>query len=193
MKKALKWTGNIIFTLLLVMMVILVFFTVSSKFSQDGSSKLASYQLMVVLSGSMSPEFNAGDVVVVDAKKKTQYNKGEVITFKDPQDQKKVVTHRIAEVLQNGDQISYRTKGDANNTADSKPVPAANIIGQQKWHIPYLGRVVEFAKTKQGIVLLVVIPGILIIVGEFRRIAKVLTEEVEKRKREIVPEPAAKE
>ncbi|MDR3541171.1 MAG: signal peptidase I [Desulfosporosinus sp.] len=185
MKKTLRRVVNITLTLFLAMMVIVVFFTVTSKFSKDGTSKLGKYQMMEVLSGSMSPVFNAGDVVVVDANGKPLYNTGDVITFKDPQDLKRVITHRVIEVLQQEKQISYRTKGDANNTDDLKPVPAANIIGQEKFRIPYLGWVLEFAKTKLGVVLLVIIPGILMIIDEFRKIYRAMAEDIEKKKQDM--------
>ena len=189
MKKYISMAGNIIIAFLLVAMVVLVFFSVGAKLSPDGIAKMANYKLMVVLSGSMSPVFEAGDVVIVAANKKPAYNKGDVITFKDPEDGKRVITHRVVEVLKEGKQFSYRTKGDANNVADQKPVPASNIIGQQKWRIPYFGRLVEFAKTKQGLVWLIIVPGILIIVSELRSIAKAITEEIERKKREAVAVP----
>ncbi len=192
--KYLRWAGNTIVIFLLAIMVVPVFFSVSSKLSPDGMPKVADYKLMVVLSGSMSPVFKAGDVIVVSgAKKSDQYQKGDIITFKDPEDSRRIVTHRVTEVIRDGNGVSYRTKGDANNVADLKPVPAENVIGQQKWRIPYFGRLVEFAKTKKGLVWLILVPGILIIVSELRSIAKAITDEVERKKREAVAAPWSEE
>lgn len=187
LKKTLHWAANVLVTVLLIAMVVLVFFSVSSKFSGDGTSKFGSYKMLVVLSGSMSPYFNAGDVIIDSTEKKAQYNVGDVITFKDPEDPKKIITHRIIEVVHDGDKLSYHTKGDANNSADPKPIPASNVIGNQKWNIPYFGRVVEFAKTKQGLALLVILPGLLIIAGEFKNLVKVIAEEsISNNEREVV-------
>ncbi|MBU7005677.1 signal peptidase I [Phosphitispora fastidiosa] len=192
--KILKLAGNAFIAVLVLVMVVLVFFTVGSKISPDGLPKLADYRLMVVLSGSMSPVFEAGDVIAVSGQKKqTEYQKGDVITFKDPEDTKRIVTHRVAEVVKDDTGVSYRTKGDANGSIDSKPVPADNVIGQQTIRIPYFGRVVEFAKTKQGLVWLIIVPGVLIIVSELRSIGKAITGEVEKKKQEAVAEPWSKE
>lgn len=161
----------------------------SSKFSGDGSSKLGAYEMMVVLSGSMSPHFNAGDVIIVSTSKLGEYNVGDVITFKDPEDARKIVTHRVAEVQKNGNRVMYRTKGDANSTADPKPVPGSNIIGLQKWSVPYFGKVIEFTKTKQGLILLIILPGILIIASEIRVLAKAMNYQSEENKREVVADP----
>jgi len=193
-KKILKWAGNIFIAVLVLVMAILVFFTVGSRISPDGVPKFADYRLMVVLSGSMSPVFEAGDVIAVSGQKKqTEYQKGDVITFKDPEDTKRIVTHRVAEVIEDDTGVSYRTKGDANESIDLKLVPASNVIGQQTISIPYFGRVVEFAKTKQGLVWLIVVPGVLIIISELRSIGRAITGEVEKKKREAVAEPWSKD
>ncbi|MBP1759584.1 MAG: peptidase [Firmicutes bacterium] len=192
MKRALRWVGSALTTLLLIMMIILVFFAVTSKMSQDGTSKLGNYRMMVVLSGSMSPAFETGDVILISTVKKAQYSKDDIVTFKDPEDMKKIITHRIIDVNQEGNKVSYRTKGDANNSADPKLVPANNVIGQEKLHIPYLGRMIEFGKTKQGIILLILVPGFLIIAGEFKSLIKAITEEVEKKHSEAIGEPSSK-
>ncbi|GAB4259546.1 signal peptidase I [Thermincola ferriacetica] len=194
LRKFMKWIWNIIIGLLLMSMAVLVFFSLGAKISPEGLPGIGSYKMMVVLSGSMSPAFEAGDVIVVSgAKKKDAYQKGDVITFKDPEDDKRIVTHRVVEVIREGKQVSYRTKGDANDAADQKPVPAANVIGQQKWHIPYFGRVVEFAKTRQGLVWMIIVPGIVIILSELRSIGKAITDEIERKRREVVAQPWAGE
>lgn len=183
MKKALKWVGNIITVILVLAMAVLVFFTLGGKLSKDGLPKIAKYKMMVVLSGSMHPAFEAGDVVIVfENPKKDSYKKDDIITFKDPGDIKRIITHRIVEVLNEKNLVSYKTKGDANDTADLKPVPAINVIGQEKMHIPYLGRAVEFAKTKQGFIWLIVVPGLFIILSELRGISKAITNEIGEKK-----------
>jgi signal peptidase I len=175
-KKPLCWIANAFVTLLLITMVILITFSLSSKFSGDSTSKLGSYKMMVVLSGSMSPNFNAGDAIIISSEKRSLYSKGDVITFKDPSNQGKIITHRIIAVQKAGNEPSYLTKGDANASPDSRSVPSTNIIGQQKWHIPYYGRIIEFAKTKLGIVLLVFLPGLIFIAGEFKSLTTFLPE-----------------
>lgn len=181
MKKKLKIVANIVFALLIAAMAVLAFFSVSSKISSDGVSKIANYRFMTVLSGSMHPAFEAGDVIVVDGER-DQFRKDDIITFKDPLDSKRIITHRVAEVLQNVKGISYRTKGDANNATDLNLVPQANVIGIYKIHVPKIGYAINFAKTTKGLIWLIIVPGILIIINELRAIAKAISEEKEVRK-----------
>lgn len=190
----LRWTGNTIVAFILVVMVVLVFFTVGARVTPDGLPKLADYKLMVVLSGSMSPVFEAGDVIVVSGTKSgKEYKKGDIITFKDPEEAARVVTHRVVEVLRDGDTVSYKTKGDANSTPDTSPVPSGHVIGRQELTIPYFGRVVEFSKTKQGLIWMIFMPGVFIIVSELRNITKAVANEVEKKKREAVSEQCSRD
>jgi len=182
MKNVFKILGNVMVVVLMILLVALVFFTISSKKNKDGIPKLGGYQLLVVLSGSMRPVFNEGDVIIVQAVAVSGIKKGAIITFKDPEDSNRIVTHRVIDI-QKHKGLVFKTKGDANNTADRLAVPAGNIIGQMKFKIPYMGKGVEFAKTKKGLVWLIIVPGTLVILSEVRHLAKILAD-TERKKQE---------
>ncbi len=101
---------------------------------------LFKYQPIAVLSGSMSPTFNRGDAVVVrklDAGEKKRLERGDIIQF---QSGARYVIHRIEEVSNDEyGNIEYITKGDHNNTTDSKPVSADEVIGKASFVIPFIG------------------------------------------------------
>jgi signal peptidase len=183
MKRYIGWVGNGVIAVLLVAMAVLVFFSVGSKISSDGMPKFVNYKLMVVLSGSMSPVFEAGDAIIVKFVDIPLIKTGDIITFKDPADAKRIVTHRVIEI-QNKKNLAFKTKGDANSLQDNLPVPAGNVIGKMKFSIPYFGHTVEFAKTKKGLVWLIIVPGVLVILGELRHIAKTMAEK-EKNNEEV--------
>ncbi len=101
---------------------------------------LFKYQPIAVLSGSMSPTFNRGDAVVVrklDDGEKQRLERGDIIQY---QSGSKYVVHRIVEITndENGN-IQYITKGDHNNTNDSKAVSVDQIVGKVSFVIPYIG------------------------------------------------------
>jgi len=104
----------------------------------------------VILSGSMEPALSPGDVVIVSDSVSVQV--GDVITF-DGGDTVPI-THRIIGV----EDGQYITKGDANENADSVPVPPANVLGRVVLSIPLVGYVILWANTGVGQILLVVIP-----------------------------------
>lgn len=126
------------------------------------------YEVMTVLSGSMEPAIHTGSVIAikpVDDPK--HYKVGDVITFKAPDDKQKLITHRIKEVKPKGDLVEYITKGDANKTADLEPVPAGNIVGQYaNFTVPYVGYMLSFAKSKAGLIWLMIVPGALLVVWQ---------------------------
>ncbi len=111
----------------------------------------------VVLSDSMSPEIESGDVVIVEENEPSSIEEGDVITFVRSEEGTPV-THRVSGVDRSGGQTAFETKGDANEQADPTPVPAENVIGTVAFTIPYIGHVIQFANTALGFALLVVLP-----------------------------------
>lgn len=94
----------------------------------------------VIISGSMSPEFEIGDIVIVKEVKERVLKQGDIISFRQGQ---KIITHRIIEVLQEEEKnkIVYKTKGDNNNTEDTGTVDYDSIEGIMIGKIPFIGKV----------------------------------------------------
>lgn len=174
--KTLKWIGNFLMTMILVLVVALFLLAISSKLSKDGVSRFGGYQMMEVLSGSMSPVFEAGDVIVIKPVSTAQIKNGDIITFRSSTNSKMIITHRVVDIV-NEDGLVFKTKGDANDVVDQSNAAAGDVLGRYTLKIPYLGWVVEFAKTKKGMLSLVLVPGILILLTEFRKLMKTLTED----------------
>lgn len=132
----------------------------------------------VVLSSSMEPTFAAGDVVIVNEVSPQQLKEGDVITYKGTAAQVAVsrktnrITHRVVAVVQKQDGRHFRTKGDANEEADARLVPAADVIGRVMFSIPLIGHVILFAETQLGLLSLVIVPSVLLIISEVWELAK---------------------
>jgi signal peptidase len=121
-----------------------------------------------VLTGSMVPTIPINSSIITIPS--TQYNVGDVITFKR---EPLTVTHRIY-AIKDG---NFITKGDANKIADAQPVNKMMIIGKDVLILPSLGKFLNFVKTFPGILIFIVLPILLYISFEIRNIIK----EVEKR------------
>ena len=91
---------------------------------------------------------------------------GDVVTFKSKDDSTTLVTHRIEQISKENGELSFITKGDANDVIDLEPVKPENIIARVQYDIPYLGYMTEFIKTKQGMLLVVIIPAIALLLIE---------------------------
>jgi signal peptidase I len=97
---------------------------------------VAGFEGHVVVSGSMEPRLAPGDVVLTREVSPQQLQPGQVLLFPDPERPDRLLLHRLVSFDAEGDLV---TRGDANQSNDSTPVPAASVIGQAQLRIPYVG------------------------------------------------------
>lgn len=111
---------------------------------------LAGARALTVLSGSMEPALPVGSTVVIRPEPPAEIAVGDVITFTDREEgsaDTRVVTHRVLEVRPGPE---FVTAGDANNAPDPGVVPAADVLGVQWYHVPYVGFLRERLLTPPG-------------------------------------------
>ena len=123
-----------------------------------------------VLSGSMEPALDTGDMVVDNQISPRDARPGDVVTFKDPQGQKRMITHRLRSVSIEGNTARMTTKGDANDSAETWTVPADGKIGRVAYRLPKLGYALSITHGRNGKLLFVVLPALLFGVLELVRI-----------------------
>lgn len=103
---------------------------------------------LVVLSGSMEPALATGDVSVVRSIAPREARPGDIVTFRDPADPERLITHRVRSMTVHADAIQFVTRGDANNVSERWRVAADGEIGRVLYRIPKLGWVLNFARSK---------------------------------------------
>lgn len=123
-----------------------------------------------VLTGSMEPAISPGDVVIDERISPTAARVGDIITFRDPEDQSKLITHRVRSVTPEGRYIWFVTKGDANNTTERWRIAADGELGRVVYTVPWVGHVAVLARTPLGLSLFLIVPLALLGVEELRRI-----------------------
>ena len=130
----------------------------------------------------MEPAIHTGGIVII--KPVANYVVGDVITFGKDTKIDIPVTHRIVkEESKNARGSIFVTKGDANSDSDPGTVTEQEIIGKVALTLPYVGFLLEFTKTKVGLITLVIIPGVLIVLGELIKIASELMRIARDRRR----------
>lgn len=159
-----KIANTIISTLILIVFLVLITAVVISKAS-GGEPSFFGYQIKTVLSGSMEPGIQTGSIVAIKpGGDMTRFQKGDVITFLNPDNI--LITHRVVDAELNSalGEASYTTKGDNNDAADTTAVSSTNVVGEYTGvTVPYVGYAMSFAVSKAGSVVLMIIPGLLLL------------------------------
>lgn len=130
------------------------------SFSTSPDKALFGYRYYTVLTGSMSPTYNVGDMIFVQLKDPASINVGDVITFNPSQDSDAYLTHRVTEKIENyeGSGVTcFRTQGDANDSQDSFLIDGERVIGTVNFGIPMIGYVVRFIQLRWYFILPIVI------------------------------------
>lgn len=103
------------------------------------TSGLFTYQALTIGSGSMSPAIEKGDVIILKGMKNEEarkIKKGDVLVYNHDN---KIIVHRVIKKSNNGETISFKTKGDYNNAKDSWTVKQEDVIGIVKFRIRWVG------------------------------------------------------
>ncbi|MBW3547061.1 MAG: signal peptidase I [Actinobacteria bacterium] len=90
------------------------------------------YRTATVLSGSMRPAITEGSVVLVTPLPATELRQGHVIMYRIPTQDRRVVAHRVVEVVEGGERPVVRTQGDANPQPDAW---TARLEGETLWQV----------------------------------------------------------
>lgn len=112
------------------------------------------YRFFVIMSGSMEPTIHAGDAVIT--KEVSEVHENDIIAFAQGE---YTTVHRVINLHQEGDNISYKTKGDNNNAADFEKIQLKDIKGIVVKRVPGVGNVILYLRNH----IIYVIFGIVVI------------------------------
>ncbi len=130
------------------------------------ATNLLGYQSYVIYSGSMEPTVKVGSLLLTRPADVEDLRVGDVITYRSPGNHT-TLTHRIVSIRQQDGERAFTTKGDASLEPDPREVILRGQVSKMVFDVPYLGYVVDFAKSIQGVVLLLLVPaaGLLLMQG----------------------------
>ena len=157
--------GAVLCVILIPILVLNISLIVRSYTNPDEVPSVGGILPLIVLTDSMYPEIHSGDLIICHTEEPENVKAGDIIAFFDPAGNgTSVVTHRVMEVNETENSITWVTKGDANNVEDAIPVPETKLVGVYQSRIAGLGNVVMFMQTTTGLIVCVVLP-ILLLVG----------------------------
>jgi len=127
------------------------------------------YNAYIVLSDSMQPAINSGDLVLVGSPNHLFTNKiepGTIVTYRHNE---AMVTHRVVSVTRD----TLVTKGDAMEDPDPWPVSRiSDVEGSYITHIPYVGKLSMFIRTKTGWFITLILPALFLLTMIIKEIIK---------------------
>jgi len=167
-KRFLSWTANIMLLLLMALVFLIGHSLLEANSHPQKSPSIMGYCITPVLTSSMSPVIEPGDMIITRIMTPDKIKIGDIITYKASEDI--LITHRVVKILQQQEQIMFQTKGDENNTEDQRLVSKDQLVGSFNYRIPYGGYFLKFVKSTVGFVIVIVLPIGLIIGCELKKI-----------------------
>ena len=163
--KVLTGVGIVLCVILIPILVINCILIVKSFTSEEVPSVAGTLPL-IVLTDSMYPQIQSGDLIICHTAEPEEVEENDVIAFFDPAGNgSTIVTHRVIEVTELNGKIAWRTKGDNNNTEDRLLVTADKLVAvYEGTRLAGFGNVALFMQTTPGLIVCVVCP-ILLLVG----------------------------
>ena len=164
--KVLTIIGIVLCILLIPILLINLTLIAKSYLNKDEVPNIAGTTPLIVLTDSMYPIIESGDLIICEGAQPEDIQVGDVIAFFDPAGNgTAIVTHRVLEVTEQSGQLAWRTKGDNNNTEDRLLVTADKLVAvYEGTRIPGFGNVALFMQSTPGLIVCVVCP-ILLLVG----------------------------
>ena len=159
MNATLKKIWNIVSTVIVVIVVLCALFLMGSR--------LMGYRVFNVISGSMEPKYNVGDLIYVKEVDVNSIQVGDDITF-ILNENLVVATHQVVRV--DAENQYFYTKGLANEIEDNEPVHFNNVIGVPQFAIPKLGYVSDYIQNPPGMYVTIgagVVLMILVVLPDF--------------------------
>ncbi len=166
-KAALKWMGNIVILLLLMLVLLTGYSMLQVRKNPNHLPSVMGYTPMSVLTGSMRPMLEPGDMIITKKVLEENIEVGNIITYRVDNT---LVTHRVIDVLHENGVYKFQTQGDANNVEDQQLVESSNIVGAYAFKIPKGGYIANFTRSPIGFMVLIILPVLLLLGGEIKRL-----------------------
>ncbi len=156
--KVLRIIKNIVLGVTIAFLTLVLIVSMMSRLMGKAPS-LFGYSLYRVSSGSMKPELQVGDIIIVQECDGDTVQKEDIVSFIATSGEMsgKLVTHRVVKAPYKEGSLTYVvTKGDANQSSDD-PIPTKQIQGKMLTKIGFLKYLFDFYATPWGLITLIVL------------------------------------
>ena len=178
--KIIKSIVNVIVVLLVVSFLLIVCL---QRFTNNKIS-FFDYRIFTVVTGSMEPKYNIGDILIAKERDPSEIKVGDAISYLASRDEIRgnVVTHEVVDITKDKDgSYLFHSKGLVNLIEDPV-VHEDQLYGVVIYKTKILSFIRKIVSTDVGMILFVIIPILYIIISEM---ISFLLEKEEKRKEKL--------
>lgn len=140
----------ITFPFIIIILLISIYVGYLKFIKKENDINIFGYRFFAVVTGSMEPEYNIGDVIIVKNTLKENIKVGDVINYLS-ENGKDTITHRVTQIIQQDGKTFYKTKGDNNSSEDAGLTDYENVHGVLIFKISQLWSIISKALTGTGI------------------------------------------
>lgn len=163
---------KIVKTIIFLMLLLYVGFILIQRVS--GNQSIFGYRLFAVATGSMVPDYNVNDVLLIKEVNHSELKVGDDITYLGKKEDVtgKIVTHRIIDIEMRNGKKTYLTKG-INNEVEDPTIEDGQIYGKVVGKTPIVTQINHIVKNQYGFFFLIFLPLVTVI---FLEIADTVTD-----------------
>lgn len=128
-----------------------------------------------IVSGSMEPQIPTNSYILIKKTSPDDIKVGDIMTFysRDSMIYGSPNTHLVIEIIGEGDDIKFRTKGlneSTNSIPDRILVEREDVIGVYRKNLPVITSITNFMSKKAIFFLLIIIPALSIITFQIKEV-----------------------
>lgn len=164
--KALKLIGNILYTIVFIIVLLVLVVAILQRASNNTLS-LGGYRVFSVATGSMVPKYNVSDVLLskeIDAKD-IQVGDDVVYIGKEGSFKNRVVTHQVISKTEQDGKYKFITKGIANTVEDPE-IDSDQILGKIQYKFKILSLIGKMISNVYIFYFMIFVPIAIIIVKQ---------------------------
>lgn len=168
MKKIIGGLFSIIKSIIWTVVIVLLIIILTQRVTNNKMS-IAGFRMFTVATGSMIPEYNIGDTVLVQYVEPAKLKVGDDITYLGEKESftGKIVTHRIIEIneIENG-KYKIQTKGIANDEKDPE-ILDYQVYGKVLYKVKTISYINGVIGNLYGMYFAIMVPIVLMFFFEF--------------------------
>lgn len=163
MKKALKIIGSIFKIAIWILVILIVMVILVQKLSNNKLT-LANYSMYTVVTKSMVPKYDVGDMLLAKKVDPNSLKIGDDIVYLGKEDtfEGKIVTHQIIDIEDINGVRTFHTKGLANIVEDP-PITSDQIYGKIQTKLTILSFLGRITSNQYGFYFIIVVPAVILI------------------------------